>query len=125
MRFKPKIFIVLKIHRRKDYKIIKKRKKISSNPYPTCRSCFGRKKTHRTAIFSLSPSRLPLIFWLLSPLPYRDGFESDTHGNGSECHYLPYFNSNTDTNSIGYEYKTDSSNSDLHSDTYLIWNIAS
>jgi hypothetical protein len=35
----------------------------------------------------------------------RDGFRSDTHGNGSECHYLPYFNPNTDTNTIGYEYK--------------------
>jgi hypothetical protein len=45
----------------------------------------------------------------------RDGFRSDTHGNESECHYLPYFNSNTNT--IEYEYKTDSSNSDLHSDT--------
>ena len=57
----------------------------------------------------------------------RDGFRSDTHGNGFECHYLPYFNSNTDTNTniVGYEYKTESSNSDLHSDTYLIWNIAS
>jgi hypothetical protein len=55
----------------------------------------------------------------------RDGFGSDTHGNGFECHYLLYFNPNTDTNTIGYEYKTDSSNSDLHSDIYLIWNIAS
>jgi hypothetical protein len=53
---------------------------------------------------------------------YRDGFGSDTHGNGFECHYLPYFNSNTDTNTniVGYEYKTDSSDSDLHSDIYLI-----
>jgi hypothetical protein len=52
----------------------------------------------------------------------RDGFGSDTHGNRFECHYLPYFNPNTDTNTntIGYEYKTDSSNLDLHSDTYLI-----
>jgi hypothetical protein len=52
----------------------------------------------------------------------RDGFGSDTHENGFEYHYLPYFNPNTDTNTniIGYEYKTDSSNSDLHSDTYLI-----
>jgi hypothetical protein len=57
----------------------------------------------------------------------RDGFGSDTHGNGFECHYLPYFNSNmdTNTNTIEYEYKMDSSNSDLHSDIYLIWNIAS
>jgi hypothetical protein len=55
-----------------------------------------------------------------------DGFGSDTHGNESECHYLPYFNSNSNTNAntIRYEYKTDSSNSDLHSDTCLIWNIA-
>ena len=57
----------------------------------------------------------------------RVGFGSDTHENGFECHYLPYFNPNTDTNTniVGYEYKTDSSNSDLYSDTYLIWNIAS
>jgi hypothetical protein len=57
----------------------------------------------------------------------RDGFESDTHGNESECHYLPYFNLNlnTNTNTNGYEYKTDSLNSDSHSDTYLIWNITS
>jgi outer membrane usher protein FimD/PapC len=57
-----------------------------------------------------------------APLKIRDGFGSDTHGNGFECHYLPYFNSNTDTNTniVGYEYKTDSSNSDLHSDIYLI-----
>jgi hypothetical protein len=34
MRFKSEIIIVLKIHRRNDYKIIKKRKKISPNPYP-------------------------------------------------------------------------------------------
>jgi hypothetical protein len=47
----------------------------------------------------------------------RDGFGSDTYGNGFECHYLPYFNPNTDTNTIGYECKTDSSNSNLHSDT--------
>jgi hypothetical protein len=53
---------------------------------------------------------------------HRDGFGSNTHGNEFKCHYLPYFNPNTDTNTntIGYEYKTDSSNSDLHSDTYLI-----
>jgi hypothetical protein len=28
----------------------------------------------------------------------RDGFGSDTHGNRSKYHYLPYFNRNTDTN---------------------------
>jgi hypothetical protein len=55
----------------------------------------------------------------------RNGFRSDTHGNKSECHYLPYFNSNTITDTIGYEYKMNSSNSDSHSDTYLVWNIAS
>jgi hypothetical protein len=57
----------------------------------------------------------------------RDGFGSDTHENESECHYLPYFNFNLNTNidTIGYEYKTDSSNLDSHSDTYLVWNITS
>jgi hypothetical protein len=34
----------------------------------------------------------------------RDGFGSDTHGNGFECHYLPYFNPNTDTNTNTVEY---------------------
>jgi hypothetical protein len=32
---------------------------------------------------------------------------------------------NTNTNIIGYEYKTYSLILDSHSDTYLIWNIAS
>jgi hypothetical protein len=53
----------------------------------------------------------------------RDGFGSDTHRNGYGCHYLSYFNTNT--NIIGYEYKTYSLISDSHSNTYLIWNIAS
>jgi hypothetical protein len=73
----------------------------------------------------VSLARIYLSGWLArspSASASRDGFGSDTHGNGFECHYLPYFNSNTDTNTntIGYEYKTDSSNSDLYSDTYLI-----
>jgi hypothetical protein len=59
--------------------------------------------------------------WVPKVLISMDGFRSDTHGNESECHYLPYFNSNTYT--IRYEYKMNSSNSDSHSDTYLIWNI--
>jgi hypothetical protein len=34
----------------------------------------------------------------------RDGFGSDTRGNGFKCHYLLYFNPNTDTNTntVGY-----------------------
>jgi hypothetical protein len=55
----------------------------------------------------------------------RDGFGSDTHGYEFGCHYLPHFISISDTNTniIEYEYKTDISNSDSHSNTYLIYNI--
>jgi hypothetical protein len=57
----------------------------------------------------------------------RDGFGSDTHGYKFGCHYLPHFISNSDTNTniIEYEYKTDISNSDSHSNTYSIYNIES
>jgi hypothetical protein len=57
----------------------------------------------------------------------RDGFGSDTHGYEFGCHYLPHFisNSDTNTNTIEYEYKTDISNSDSHSNTYSIYNIES
>jgi hypothetical protein len=53
----------------------------------------------------------------------RDGFRSDTHGYKFGCHYLPHFISNSDTNTniIEYEYKTDISNSDSHSNTYSIY----
>jgi hypothetical protein len=55
----------------------------------------------------------------------RDGFGSDTHGYEFGCHYLPHFISNSDTNTniIEYEYKTDISNSDSHSNTYSIYSI--
>ena len=45
---------------------------------------------------------------------------------GSGCHFLPYFNLNTNANAdlIGYEYKTDSSNPDSDPDTLSIRNIA-
>jgi hypothetical protein len=38
------------------------------------------------------------------------------------CYLLPYFKSNSDTNTniIGYEYKMDSSNLDLKSDIYSV-----
>jgi hypothetical protein len=54
-----------------------------------------------------------------------DGFGSDTHGYEFRCHYLPHFilNSDTNTNIIEYEYKTDISNS--HSNTYSIYSIES
>jgi hypothetical protein len=57
----------------------------------------------------------------------RDGFGSDTHGYKFRCHCLPYFISNSDTNTniIEYEYKTDISNLDSHSYTYSIYNIES
>jgi hypothetical protein len=57
----------------------------------------------------------------------RDGFGSDTHGYECECQYLPHFISNSDTNTniIEYEYKTDISNLDSHSNTYSIYSIES
>jgi hypothetical protein len=57
----------------------------------------------------------------------RDGFKSNTHRHEFGCHYLPHFISNSDTNTniIEYEYKTDISNSDSHSNTYSIYIIES
>ena len=66
---------------------------------------------------------------MLGPLPPlgrdKDGFGSDMDENGSECHLLPHFNSDTNANMnlIGYEYKTDSSNLDSNPDTFSTWNI--
>ena len=44
------------------------------------------------------------------------------YSEGSECYFLPYFNPDTNTNMnlVGYEYKTDSSNSDSNPDTFSI-----
>ena len=52
----------------------------------------------------------------------KDGFGSDTDEIGSECHLLPHFNPDTNANAdlVGYEYKTDSSNSDSNPDTFSI-----
>ena len=52
----------------------------------------------------------------------KDGFGSDTDEIEFECHLLPHFNSDTnaDTNILEYEYKTDTSDSDSHSDIYSI-----
>ena len=52
----------------------------------------------------------------------KDGFGSNTDEIGSECHFLPHFNLDTNANAdlIGYEYKTDSSNPDSNSDTFSI-----
>jgi len=49
-----------------------------------------------------------------------DGFGSDMDEIGSKCHLLPHFNSNTNADLIGYEYKTDSSNPDSNPDTFSI-----
>jgi hypothetical protein len=64
---------------------------------------------------------VPRARWVVD----RDGFGSDTHGYEFGCHYLPHFilNSDTNTNIIEYEYKTDISNS--HSNTYSIYSIES
>jgi hypothetical protein len=71
---------------------------------------------------ALRPSTAP--FHRVVP---RDGFGSDTHGYESGCHYLPNFISNSDTNTniVEYEYKTDISNSDSHSNIYSIYSIES
>ena len=52
----------------------------------------------------------------------KDGFGSDTDEIRSECHLLPHFNPDTNANAdlVGYEYKTDSSNSDSNPDTFSI-----
>jgi len=47
-----------------------------------------------------------------------DGFGSDTDEFESGYHLLPHFNSNTNPNLLEYEYKTDGSNSNSHSDVY-------
>jgi hypothetical protein len=48
----------------------------------------------------------------------RDGNRLDTHGIRFKYHFLPHFYSNTNTysNVLEYEYKTDVSNSDTHSE---------
>jgi hypothetical protein len=60
-------------------------------------------------------------------LPGRGGFGSDTHEYEFVCHYLPHFilNSDMNTNIVEYEYKTDISFSDSHSNTYSIYSIES
>jgi hypothetical protein len=60
-------------------------------------------------------------FFYVLLLQIRDGFGSDTHGYESGCHYLSHFISNSDTNTniIEYEYKTNISN------TYSIYSIES
>jgi hypothetical protein len=67
-------------------------------------------------------------FSVLLHLPNNmDGLGLDTNGYEFGCHYLPHFISNSDTNTniIEYEYKTDISNSDSHSNTHSIYNIES
>jgi hypothetical protein len=50
------------------------------------------------------------LFWFSTGILIRGGNESNTHGYEYECHSLPYFCPNSDTNSniFGYEYKMDS-----------------
>jgi hypothetical protein len=70
---------------------------------------------------SLFPSQLesgvlpimPLVVsfsWSLTMLASRGGNETNTHKYEFECHSLPYFSPNSDTNSniFGYKYKMDS-----------------
>ena len=55
----------------------------------------------------------------------KDGNGSDSHGIRFGCHILPHFKSNMDTDSdiLGYEYKTDVSDSDSNSDIDLIYEL--
>ena len=55
----------------------------------------------------------------------KGGNGSDSHRIGSGLHFLPYFKSNTDTDSdiVGYECKTDASDSDSNSDIDLIYEL--
>jgi hypothetical protein len=52
----------------------------------------------------------------------QDENGSNTHGIRFGCHLLPYFKSNSDTNTnvIEYKYKTDGSNTDSKSDIYSV-----
>ena len=52
----------------------------------------------------------------------KDRNGSDTYGIEFGYRFLPHFNSDTnaDTNILEYEYKTDTSDSDSHSDIYSI-----
>ena len=52
----------------------------------------------------------------------KDGNGSDTYGIEFGYRFLPHFNSDTnaDMNILEYEYKTDTSDSDSHSDIYSI-----
>jgi hypothetical protein len=82
------------------------------------RLCLGCEVEGTTTTFWTTRSTVEAI---------RDGFGSDTHGYEFGCHCLPHFISNSDTNTniIEYEYKTDISNSDSHSNTYSIYSIKS
>ena len=53
----------------------------------------------------------------------KDGSGSTTHGIQFGYHFLPHFKSDSDTNTnmIGYEYRTDGLNSNLKSDIYSTW----
>ena len=55
----------------------------------------------------------------------KDGNGSDSNGIEFGYHFLPHFKSNTDTDSdiLGYEYKTDVSDSDSNSDINLIYEL--
>jgi hypothetical protein len=88
----------------------------------SCTSTRGTRVLYTWIVVRRRAALLPTM--TCGPL-LKDGFGSDAHGYEFECHYLPYFISNSDTNMniIEYEYKTDISNSD--SNTYSIYSIES
>ena len=59
-----------------------------------------------------------------APGPGKDGNGLDSHRIGFGCHVLSHFKSNTDTDSdiLGYECKTDAADSDSNSDIDLYTN---
>jgi hypothetical protein len=73
----------------------------------------------KTVSLTTSKELLELFQIYLLPRPMVDvgmDFGSDTYKYKFECHYLPHFNSYFNE----YEYKTDISNLDPHSNTYSI-----
>ena len=73
--------------------------------------------------WAVCPARRPLAASTCAArVLAKDGFGSDMDENEFECHFLPYFNLDTNANAdlIEYEYKTDSSNPDTNPDTFSI-----
>ena len=60
---------------------------------------------------------------LLAARSLKDENGSDSHGIEFGYHFLSHFKSNTDLDILGYECKTDASDSDSNSDIDLIYEL--